>query len=115
MFFNRASCKNCRTLFLVTITLLSLQVFAQTWSGDVNWDKSPGRTGWPLNGADTTISLANYTGVALPIISVNSVSTPSGMMEQNGATLTLQVNLTATGRIAFFNNGTVVIAFRYHT
>lgn len=111
MFFNKAFCKRCRTIYSLTIILLSLHISAQTWTGNVNsdWNNSANWTGWPLNGANITIDPANYTGAAAsPVISANSVFTPAGMIVQNGATLTVQANLTTTRRIELFNNGTLL-------
>jgi len=102
---------NFKYLIAIAILFSITTLKAQTWTGNINsdWNNSANWTGWPLNGDDILIDPINYTGAsASPVISANSVFTPAGMIVQNGATLTVQANLTATKRIELFTNGTVL-------
>ncbi|HLP13072.1 MAG TPA: T9SS type A sorting domain-containing protein [Flavobacteriales bacterium] len=84
---------------------------AQNWTGNVNadWNNSANWSSWPLGGQDILIDPANYTGAASsPVININSVFTPAGVLVQNGAQLTVNANLTASARVEILGAGTLV-------
>lgn len=110
MFSNKTSYIKLSIIVFIQFILFASS-FAQNWTGNVNsdWNNSANWSSWPLNGSDILIDPINYTGVAAaPVLSVNSVFNPGGIIIQNGASVTIGANLTATKRIELFNNGTLL-------
>lgn len=102
---------NKKTLLFILCAVTGITGTAQNWTGNVNsdWNNAANWTGWPVGGDDILIDPANYTGAAAaPVINANSVFIPQGVLIQNGAVLTVNANLSATGRVEIMGAGTVV-------
>ncbi|MDF2437352.1 MAG: hypothetical protein K0Q95_1728 [Bacteroidota bacterium] len=85
---------------------------SQNWTGNINsdWNNQGNWSSWPLSGEDLLIDTLNYTGAkASPIISSASVFSPAEVVIQNGAVVSINNNLNASGRIELIGEGTKII------